>query len=104
KTVSRVFRPNVNDAEQSQSIAGITGDDFALISGRLLDFQANNSGYWDYAIASVPRTEIASDATKLNLTVIEANVKDTTGSVYADYIALDEQGNVTETKLQETKT
>ncbi|HEM2549315.1 TPA: hypothetical protein U0431_002119, partial [Streptococcus suis] len=104
KTVSRVYRENVNVAEQSHSIAGITGDDFALISGRLGEMQATTSGYWDYAIASVPRTEIASDATKLNLTVIEANVKDTAGSVYADYIALDEQGNVTETKLQETKT
>ncbi|HFU4491880.1 TPA: YSIRK-type signal peptide-containing protein, partial [Streptococcus suis] len=65
-------------------------------------YDTNN--YWEYVIDSVPRTEIISDGAKINLAAIDAAVADVSGSVYADYIALDEQGNVTETKLQNTKT
>ncbi|HFU4465898.1 TPA: YSIRK-type signal peptide-containing protein, partial [Streptococcus suis] len=65
-------------------------------------YDTNN--YWEYVIDSVPRTEIISDGTKINLAAIDAAVVDVNGSVFADYIALDDQGNVTDTKLQETKT
>ncbi|HFU4056033.1 TPA: YSIRK-type signal peptide-containing protein, partial [Streptococcus suis] len=65
-------------------------------------YDTNN--YWEYVINEVPRTEIISDGTKINLAAIDAAVVDVNGSVFADYIALDDQGNVTDTKLQATKT
>ncbi|HFI0645614.1 TPA: SHIRT domain-containing protein, partial [Streptococcus suis] len=103
KTGNVTFIENYHTINAKQHSLGNSNGEYALF-GRVSDMIKEASGYWEYVIDTVPRTEIALEDVKLNLTAITANVKDTTGSVYADYIALDENGAITTTKLQDTKT
>ncbi|HFI0600420.1 TPA: MucBP domain-containing protein, partial [Streptococcus suis] len=79
-------------------------EDYPLYDRYTSEYGKSTNNYWEYVIDGVPRTEIFSDGASINLTAIDAAVVDVNGSVFADYIALDDKGNVTDTKLQETKT